>query len=118
MTPLTIYLWRQADSIDCLFTWLSVPFYVLGFWGLWEAVVGDREEFKNTLKLALSFLSAALSLSVLAVATPSSKTIAMMVAIPAITNSEPIQKDLPELYQLAKEALKEQIANEATQPAK
>jgi len=39
------------------------------------------------------------------VAWPSSKTIAVMVVAPAIVNSEPIQKDLPELYKAAKDAL-------------
>jgi hypothetical protein len=47
----------------------------------------------------------------MAVATflPSSKTIALMVVVPAVMNSEPIQKDLPELYQMAKEALKQTL---------
>lgn len=42
--------------------------------------------------------------------TPSSKAIAVMVIAPAIINSEPIQKDSPEIYQMAKDALKETLA--------
>lgn len=41
--------------------------------------------------------------------TPSSDTIAMMVVIPQITQSSVVQKDIPELYRSAVEALKRQL---------
>ncbi len=46
----------------------------------------------------------------LAVFLPSSNTFAAMVVIPRITESEAIQKDLPELYKAAVEKLKEELA--------
>ena len=47
----------------------------------------------------------ALSLSVNALV-PSSKTVAMMVVIPAIAQSKVVQKDLPDIYDIAVTALK------------
>lgn len=41
--------------------------------------------------------------------TPSSSTIAMMVVIPQIAESKMVQKDLPELYNAAVEALKNNL---------
>jgi len=49
------------------------------------------------------------ALGVFGVVLPSSKTVALIVVIPAIINSEPIQKDLPEIYQMAKDALKQTL---------
>jgi hypothetical protein len=49
---------------------------------------------------------------VVACVIPSKQTVAMMVLAPAITNSEFVQKELPEVYQLAKEALKQSLQSE------
>lgn len=46
----------------------------------------------------------------LSYATPSTKTVAVMYAVPAIVNSKPVQQDLPELYQMGVEVLKAQLA--------
>lgn len=118
MTPFTIYLWQQVDSIIHCLDMFALPVSAIGFAGLLIttialAVEGDDESVQKRFaparnaSLATLLLSAFLSFTASII--PSSKTIAMMVAIPAIANSEPIQKDLPELYQLAKDALKEQI---------
>ena len=40
---------------------------------------------------------------------PSSKTIAMMYVIPKMADSEVIKKDVPEMYEMAKEALREYV---------
>lgn len=45
-----------------------------------------------------------------AVLMPSTKTLCAVVVVPAIANSEAVQKDFPELYTLAVEKLKEQLA--------
>lgn len=136
MTPFTIYLWQQADSLDN-------PFIIFGVISTIAAVVTFavqkalevslkdslegcsaydsphfKERFDKTHEMLSSakkkwkqFTTFAVFCWLLVALIPSSKTIAMMVAIPAIANSEPIQKDLPELYQLAKDALKEQIVS-------
>ncbi len=120
MTALDIYLWQQADSIQSFFAPFSFFGIAIGAIGTiitavlshWtheiekEAVIAlKRTRRVTTIVLVIGVLSYTASCFL-----PSSKTIAMMVALPAIANSEPIQKDLPELYQLAKDALKEQIA--------
>lgn len=111
MTPFDIYLWQQADTVICI---LAVPSWITVIvasviWFVFGAHSPICEDFKLTAKSALKAIKIALPVALLAALIPSSKTIAMMVAIPAIANSEPIQKDLPELYQLAKEAIKEQL---------
>lgn len=123
MTPFNIYIWQQADAFKSIFS----PFGFLGWLSLVllgiSAIVrmayvsdeGDNPEdpFLKTLKPVQRWLagvaSTGITLTLLAAAIPSSKTIALMVALPAIAKSEPIQQDLPEIYQLAKEALKEQL---------
>lgn len=42
--------------------------------------------------------------------TPSTKTLAAMIVVPAIANSQAVQKDFPQLYDLAVNKLKEQLA--------
>jgi len=106
MTPFTIYLWQLADNLRCL---LGVVAILLGFAAGFILFISTVEQEAFLVKVGAIFLVATLLFGACATLMPSSKTIAMMVAIPAIANSEPIQKDLPELYQLAKEALKEQI---------
>jgi hypothetical protein len=56
----------------------------------------------------------ALFMGVLTAAFPSSKTIAVMYAVPAIVNSTAVQKDLPELYKMGVDSLKEQLAPKTT----
>jgi len=48
----------------------------------------------------------------LAIATPSSKTMAMMKVIPAIANNEDVQGECKELYGLAKQGLKELVTDD------
>ena len=106
MTPFTIYLWQLADSLKDLF---GIATLIFGGIAAFVLFISFLDDDKNSAKIGLVALLATLLSGAFATLIPSSKTIAMMVAIPAIANSEPIQKDLPELYQLAKEALKEQI---------
>lgn len=141
MTPFTIYLWQQADRFDTpfitggmLLSLASIIMFVLN--KISQANMSDclksiavydsphyKEKFEEwekvnraTAKRIPKMVAAAVFCWLVVALLPSSKTIAMMVAIPAIANSEPIQKDIPELYQLAKEALKEQITGQ--KPAK
>jgi hypothetical protein len=121
MTPFNIYLWQQADS----FINLLRPFEFFGFLGaallivsliVKVAIVTDDVDsdllplVSHTQKCLMAVTAIGFLAMLLSSAIPSSKTIALMVAIPAVAKSEPIQHDLPEIYQLAKEALKEQIA--------
>lgn len=119
MTPFTIYLWQQADSIRSILN----PFCIAGCISAVAFVIttivfliegGDEviaARCRDVRKWALAGIAAGIASYSLTCLMPSSKTIALMVAIPAVANSEPIQKDLPELYKLAVEALKDQIAS-------
>jgi uncharacterized membrane protein YccC len=98
-SPFTVYLWQQADSLINLFIGMAVAFGVLAF------VISLR-----VIKTFVALISAAFVFAGLGMITPSSRTIAMMYAIPAIVNSEPIQQDLPELYDMAVKSLKDQLA--------
>ena len=61
-------------------------------------------------KKFLPSFAASLVACLLTASAPSTKTIAVMYAVPAIVNSKPVQQDLPELYQMGVEALKSQLA--------
>lgn len=106
MTPFTIYLWQLADSIKDLFGVVAI---ILGCAAGFLLFIATLEQEALLVKIGAILLVATFLFGACTALIPSSKTIAMMIAIPAIANSEPIQKDLPELYQLAKDALKEQI---------
>lgn len=59
-------------------------------------------------------LLAATVTACLATFIPSSKTIAVMVIAPAIVNSKPVQEDVPELYNLAVDALKSSLKDKVS----
>lgn len=102
LSPWIIYLWGIADSVIAFFGTLSI---VAGIIGVIATAIGFVENVSRGKKLGLSALAVAVFSGVLSVLVPSSKTVAVMVVAPAIVNSEPIQKDLPELYRAAKDAL-------------
>jgi len=108
--PLLIYFWQLADTLRGCFWFIAISTLIIGFIFLFCSLDDDykviRPDLRNFSKKL--FISGFIFLS-LAVLTPSSKTIAMMVVIPAIANSEVIQKDVPELYSLAIDALKENL---------
>lgn len=106
VSPLIIYLWQLADSLRTTLALISLltgfaAFGVTLFWRVEE--VAKAKKFVILLWLLFSALLG------LHTVIPSSKTIAMMVVIPAITNSEAVQKDLPEIYDLAVKSLKESL---------
>ena len=75
-----------------------------------DDTVCDNEKTQDALlKWAKRLPFGAMVLWVLFALTPSSKTIAMMVVIPKIVDSKVVQQDLPEIYDLALKALKEQL---------
>jgi hypothetical protein len=65
--------------------------------------------FKIWKRVAIGFC-----LSILVVTlTPSSKTFALMVVLPRLADSQFIQKDAPDIYKLAIDALKKQLQPDA-----
>ena len=115
LSPWIIYLWGIADNFPIV---LQPVTLVLGIASiittLLRQVVADHEWGSSTgadgIKKARFFCVVGAVLSALMLLlVPSSKVVAVMIVVPAIMNSEPIQKDLPEIYQMAKEALKQTL---------
>ncbi len=106
ISPFTIYLWQLADKIsDALFILALISAFISG--GCWLArFLEDAETKKVAVATTLIFFASLLGNTFL----PSSKTIAMMVVIPEIAHSKVVQQDLPDIYNAAVKALKDQLA--------
>ena len=121
MTTTVIYLWGIADDFNNamigLFGVLFALSFVAGAFYLASESDGDAKSsdlyaarFKKLLTLGFVSLAAWILI-------PSSKTIAAMVVIPAIAQSDVIKRDLPEIYSAAVNKLKEELGiKEAEQP--
>lgn len=122
MNVWTIYWILQLDSINAfmvaiMFVFLLATGFALMF-GLLESSAGKvapemdvskREAARGAALLAVSKKTAipAILASIMVAFLPSTKTVAAMVVLPAIANNETIRKESGELYQLAKQALRE-----------
>jgi hypothetical protein len=121
ISPWLIYLWGIADELKfslgfaafalCIFGGVLFFITLIGqgmsdIHGSPEMSDGTAARIRGYVRRMLKFGIPAFIVSCLI---PSSKTIAIMVVLPAIVNSEPIQQDLPELYRIAVDALKEQL---------
>lgn len=113
LSPWIIYLWGIADNASASLRGLGIGLLFASSLGsigvaLFSAAPSDilpETAVKCWIWIRRSLIAGLIFLITSALM-PSSKTIAVMVVAPAIINSEPIQKDLPEIYQLAKDALK------------
>lgn len=132
LSPWIIYLWGIADNLNATAVLFSIltgaAFLILLIVRIVHASVKEpddkqrKSEHWKDEQLCKDYVAAQAVLAhtktpfrvvaplfIVAVLTatlaPSSRTIAVMVVAPAIVNSEPIQKDLPELYKAAKDAL-------------
>lgn len=111
LSPFIIYLWGITDAIGHVFEFLAVGSVILMtvFGIITIAAHADKcEEIAKLFRWPLfcSVIAALIFVPIQSLI-PSSKTVALMVVVPAILNSEPIQKDLPEIYRMAKDALKQ-----------
>lgn len=106
ISPLTIYLWQLADQV-------SIPLFILTLlsllMGVICTVVWKVEKEEKCKWPGITGLMLFLFFMCLKTLIPSSNTIAMMVVIPQIAESKMVQKDLPELYNAAVEALKNNL---------
>lgn len=116
MTPLYIYLWGIADNVrmtagtGCI---VALVAYLLGWiFTFAEQVEPSRDGSQvaaavdRLKKMAGRFC---LFFGVIFMLFPTSNTLACMIVLPEIAASKPIQKDLPELYNIAIEALKKSL---------
>ena len=105
----TIYFVMKADSIECALWWVfAVSALVVG--GTCISLMVNAglsptfsEKAKKLLKKAAWY---PLPLMLIALAMPSTKTLATALIVPAIVNNETLQKEAGELYNFAKSGLK------------
>jgi len=117
ITPFNIYLIFQIDSIKHFLTVATVIFLSILFvvWFIFNIIRNvckdDVEKVQISLPSGLSktFVIFLICLNFLTCAIPSTKTLCMMYALPAIVNSKVVQTDFPELYDIALQATKEKL---------
>jgi MFS superfamily sulfate permease-like transporter len=124
MNESMIYWWTRLDSISETFTVLAFLFGVASIalfitWAISKDLgngYGEDDIDNRRAKLAMSFIPRALVATVIfwviSILTPTSKDYAMILVVPKIADSEisqQIQKDMPEIYKVAKDTLKEML---------
>jgi len=113
MSAWTIYLWTRLDTIvDVLeILWVCALIVVIGAWFItgMQCITEGEDEYKLGKRATKKFFWWIVLLGALIVVVPTSKEFAMIYVIPKVANSQVIQKDVPELYQMAVDALKEKL---------
>jgi len=108
-----IYLWTRLDSISNLFITISVlgGAFLAGCIAIYAIGVLDDEEYlRNGAKRAFAkfwfwvFLFTFITLLI-----PDSKDFAMIYVLPKVANSTIVQKDMPDIYNLAVSAFKKKL---------
>ena len=104
-----MYWFTRLDSINCAFgvllTISAVWFIVtLIAFGINEPYDDDRKPYMRSFKWsAWIFITA----SITSVFVPTTKEMAMIYVVPQITESQVVKQDIPELYDLGVNALKD-----------
>lgn len=115
-----IYLYGMADRLVSA----MIPFMVVCILAIAVSVIVKHDSYTkpetktwcdNVMKKAFRI---AVVCATLFVAMPSSKTIAMMYVIPAVANSETIQQEAADWYDIAKEGFREMVGVEAEELTK
>ena len=107
MSPWLIYWWSQADVLRDMLGVSSLGVLVV-IGGVAAMMAGEGVEIPRWMRAATvaSALCGIVSLLI-----PSSRTIALMYVLPRVAESDVIQRDMPELYGLAIDALKAELAS-------
>lgn len=118
-----VYLVMQLDSIVSTATIFAI---IAGLASVLNLVIGviasiDEEDFApRLLRSGKLCLSACLVFAAVATLTPSTKTMAAMIVLPALTSDEvvqPVKKEAAELYDLAKQALRQAVEDKSKKDA-
>lgn len=110
MTPITIYLLMQADTLKETISFLFGISVIILFGTLIVSVVfadASLEEQRTIAKFRKWFAIVFFSLITLDTVIPSSKTIAAMYAVPAVVNNEQVQQLPEEILMFVRDFLKE-----------
>lgn len=112
LDPLTVYLVLQADKLSGWIGGFCVAIPIVLFAIIITATYPD-DEFQEKFRpyIRSFFRKGGIILLILPYLIypliPSTKTLAVMIIAPAIVNSSVVQQDIPELYSLGVEKLKE-----------
>lgn len=117
ISPWTIYWVMQLDSIgnalSVLFVMLLLIVIMSFFLGVMfkaNPIDEEQEEWGKFLISAVKKIApVTLILFLILTFVPDTKTVAAMIVIPAIANNENIQGESVEIYNLAKEAMREMV---------
>ena len=109
ISPLTIYLWQLADQLlSALGIATTISFVTLVVLLIFSTCPCDSVSTTCKASIKKSLL-AVFVIGGFKVIVPSSNTIAMMIVIPEIAHSKVVQQDLPDIYNAAVKALKDQL---------
>lgn len=112
INPFTVYLIMQADRAVYTCQAILIGFIILVVIAICGSPILMEDDIveailkripKKTLVFLFTFALTGWTLI------PSTKALCAMVVVPAIVNSQAVQKDFPELYDLAMSKLKEQL---------
>jgi heme/copper-type cytochrome/quinol oxidase subunit 2 len=109
MNTLLIYLWTRIPFFGVFFTTLLAFSAGILFVGYLTGNDKNKDLFSKVQKKTLIWIFS-FSLTVLLLF-PNQKDLALIYFAPKIIESRPIQKDIPELYNLAVEAMKQSLTN-------
>lgn len=116
ITPATMYWITRLDSIGGLMCFILFA-CVLGIaitafqWSIDEPIDEEKEPYKKWFKReTITAIIAALILTFV----PSSKEMAMMYVVPHIAESQVVKQDIPEVYNLGVDALKDWLKQKKT----
>lgn len=116
ITPVTMYWITRLDSISglmCIILFVCVLGIIITAinWGLNEPIDEEREPYKKWFKReTITAIIAALILTFI----PSSKEMAIIYVVPHIAESQIVKQDIPELYDLGVDALKDWLKQKKT----
>ena len=120
ISPFYVYLWGQVESIASFMNGLGWIIFILALFIGFVTMLSSTDIAKQEggEKMLSVLLSVTLGLVVVSggvwgveALIPNKKTMAAMFIVPAIVNSKPIQQDLPEIYNLAMQKLKEELSS-------
>ena len=128
ISPFELYMILKLDDIRDLFTILAIPLWpfcilsAIGFiiWLIVSIPERDNDDVqtlgRGIKKTVLVSFGALFVIVLLQAVIPTTRQMAAILVIPAIANSEFVQKDLPadlrEIYTLAKEGMVKALADE------
>ena len=114
LTPATMYWFTRLDGLSVAFAvatflgTLAVIITTIGFVATSNSEYGNDREANNTIKSVLKWLVPTWLICLFGLLfTPTTKEIAMIYVVPHITESQIVKQDIPELYDLGVNALKD-----------